>query len=494
MSANPGAAGGPPLIFERSRPGRRTATLPPAEVPPVEPADSIPDELLRRRPPALPETDELTLVRHYTRLSQQNFGIDTHFYPLGSCSMKYNPRLNETLAAHPALAQAHPYQADDEVQGTLQLLYEVGESIKEITGFPEICLQPAAGAHGEATALMVIRARLADRGDAGKRNVILFPDSAHGTNPASVSRCGFTPRQLASCERGLLDLGAVEEAVAQGGVAALMVTIPNTLGLFETDIRRIADVLHDAGAYLYVDGANLNAILGVCRPHDFGADVMHINTHKTFSTPHGGGGPGAGPIAVSDELAPYLPAPLVVRDGDRYALDHDRPKSIGRVRSFFGQTGVYLRAWAYLRALGPDGVRRTGEMAVLNANYLRARLRGLLEIPHDRICGHEFVASAARLKKEHGVRALDVAKRLLDLGFHPSTIYFPLIVPECLMIEPTETESKETLDAFAEAIGTIVSEAQRDPEALRRAPRRMPVGRLDEVAAVKEPHLRWIME
>ncbi len=489
MTVPPGS--GLRLIFDYDHPGRRTSTIPPSEVPALDPADRIPDELLRQRPADLPDTDELSLIRHYTRLSQQNLGIDTTFYPLGSCSMKYNPRINETLAARPALLQAHPYQSEGEVQGTLQLLHEVGEMIKEITGFPALSLQPSAGAHGEMTALMVMRACLADRGTTETQNVIVFPDSAHGTNPASVVLCGFTPKQLRSNKRGLLSVSALKEACAEGNVACLMITNPNTLGLFEEKIREIADVLHECGAFLYIDGANLNAILGATRPHDFGADVMHINTHKTFSTPHGGGGPGAGPIAVSAELEPFLPAPLVKKEGDRYILDDDRPKSIGRVRPFMGQSGVYVRAWVYLRALGAEGIKKTGQMAVLNANYMRARLRDLLVVPHDRVCGHEFVASASSLKRENGVRALDVAKRLIDYGFHPPTIYFPLIVPECMMFEPTETESKETLDAFTEAMRSIVQEAHESPDTLHAAPQTTPVGRMDEVKAVKQPNVRW---
>jgi glycine dehydrogenase subunit 2 len=400
--------------------------------------------------------------------------------------MKYNPRRNEAVAADPRLASLHPYQPEDEAQGFLELLFRTKEFLKAITGFPAVSLQPAAGAHGELTCLMLFKAALRDRGET-ERTEILVPDSAHGTNPASCVLCGFRPVELKSDTRGEVDLEALRARLGPK-TAGLMLTNPNTLGLFDTQVRKIADAVHEAGGYVFLDGANLNAIMGRTRPHDFGVDAMHINLHKTFSTPHGGGGPGAGPIGISAELAPFAPVPRVLEVDGRYVLEHDAPKSIGRVRSFVGSAGVIARAYAYIRTLGAVGIRRASEAAVLNANYLLARLREHFEVPYDRVCKHEFVLSASR-QANQGVHAVDMAKRLLDLGFHPPTVYFPLIVREALMIEPTETESKETLDEFADAMIRIAGETESAPDTLHDAPHAMPVRRLDEVRAAREPRL-----
>jgi glycine dehydrogenase subunit 2 len=475
-----------PLIFERSRPGRRACALPPLDVPERPLEELLPAEAIRREDAALPEVGELDIVRHYTRLSQMNFGIDTHFYPLGSCTMKYNPRRNEAVAADPRLGSLHPYQPDEMVQGFLELLHETGEFLKAITGFPAVSLQPAAGAHGELTSLMLFRAALTERGET-ERTEVLVPDSAHGTNPASIVLCGFRPVELKSNDRGEVDLDQFRSLLGPR-TAALMLTNPNTLGLFDAQVKEIADAMHEEGGYVFLDGANLNAIMGRTRPHDFGVDAMHINLHKTFSTPHGGGGPGAGPIGISEELAPYAPVPRVVRDGDLYRLDDHAPRSIGRVRSFVGSSGVIARAYAYIRTLGAEGIREVSETAVLNANYLLARLREHYDVPYDRLCKHEFVLSADR-QAARGVRGLDIAKRLLDLGQHPPTVYFPLIVHEALMIEPTETESKETLDEFADSLIRIADEVATSPELFHEAPTTMPVRRLDEVGAARNPRL-----
>jgi glycine dehydrogenase subunit 2 len=473
------------LLFEMSHPGRRCHLLPECDVP-APPAEALlPAAALAEAPPPLPEVGEIDLVRHFVNLSTRNMSIDTNFYPLGSCTMKYNPKRHERLAALPGLADLHPLQADESCQGMLELLWSLQEILAEIAGLDAVSLQPAAGAQGELTALLVAAACFRDRGE--KRTRVLIPDSAHGTNPASAAIAGFDAVPVKSNARGLVDLDDLRGKL-DDRTAVFMITNPNTLGLFEEQIATITDLLHRRGALVYLDGANMNAILGVTRPGDFGADMMHYNVHKTFTGPHGAGGPGAGPIAVRRELAPYLPAPLVVRDGDRFRLDGDRPKSIGRVRSFFGNVGILVRGYCYIRTLGPEGLRRVSENAVLNANYLLRRVEQAYEVPYGGRCMHEFVASARTLRRERRISAMDVAKRLLDFGYHAPTVYFPLVVPEALMIEPTETESKETLDAFAAALLRIRDE---DPNYLHTAPHTLGISRPDEVKAAKEPVLRW---
>lgn len=477
-----------PLIFEISRPGRRAASLPAVDVP-ERPVESIlPPEQLRDEPPDLPEVSEVDLVRHYTNLSKLNHGVDTGFYPLGSCTMKYNPKINEVAASLPGFADLHPYVPEDLAQGALKLMYELGRYLCEIGGVDEISMQPAAGAHGEITGLMIIKAYLESRGE--RRKKVIIPDSAHGTNPASAAMCGYQTVEVKSDARGGVDLEELRRLV-DGDTACLMLTNPNTLGLFDENIDAIARVLHDAGAQLYYDGANANAIMGIARPGDAGFDVVHFNLHKTFSTPHGGGGPGAGPIGVKAHLAPFLPVPVVRFDGTRYFLDYDRPQSIGPVRSFYGNFLVMVKAYAYIRALGPEGLRRVSENAVLNANYLMRKLSEAYDLPYDRHCKHEFVIHPKKIKEETGIRTLDIAKRLLDYGVHPPTVYFPLIVDEALMIEPTETESKETLDYFIQAMLEIAREAYDDPGKLKNAPHTTPVRRLDEARAARQPVLRW---
>jgi glycine dehydrogenase subunit 2 len=433
----------------------------------------------------LPEIGEIDLVRHFVNLSTRNMSIDTNFYPLGSCTMKYNPKRHERLAALPGIADLHPMQPDGSCQGMLQLLFELQNILAEIAGLEAVSLQPAAGAHGELTALLVAAAYFRDKGE--KRTRVLIPDSAHGTNPASAAIAGFEAVSVKSNARGLVDLADLQ-AKLDDRAAVFMITNPNTLGLFDDQIATLTEQMHRKGALVYLDGANMNAILGIARPGDFGADMMHYNVHKTFTGPHGAGGPGAGPIAVRGRLAPYLPAPLVVREGERYRLDCDRPKAIGRVRSFFGNVGILVRGYCYIRTLGPEGLRQVSENAVLNANYLLARLKKDLEVPYGDRCMHEFVASARGLKRERRVSAMDIAKRLLDFGYHAPTVYFPLVVPEAIMIEPTETESRETLDAFADALLRIREE---DPDLLHRAPVNLSIRRPDEVRAAKEPILRW---
>lgn len=475
-----------PLLFETSRPGRGTSILPESDVP-YEPLDAlIPAEHLAASPPDLPELGELDVVRHYTNLSVQNMAIDANFYPLGSCTMKYNPKRNERLASLPGLLGLHPYQSEASLQGMLQLLHELQEDLAEIAGLDAVSLQPAAGAQGELTALLVAAAYFKDRGE--RRTRVLIPDSAHGTNPASAHLAGFDAVTVKSNAEGLVDLEDLNSKL-DDQTAVFMITNPNTLGLFDPQIAEIARLLHDRGALLYLDGANMNAILGVVRPGDMGVDLMHYNPHKTFSGPHGGGGPGAGPIAVRAHLAPFLPAPVVVRrDDGTFAIDLDRPKSIGRVRSFFGNVGVLVRAYCYIRTYGPEGLRAVAQHAVLNANYLRALVAHRYPVPHGGHCMHEFVASARGLLRERGVRAMDIAKRLLDHNVHAPTVYFPLIVPEALMIEPTETESRETLERFARILLEIADE---DPQTLHDAPLTTPVCRPDEVAAARTPVLRW---
>jgi glycine dehydrogenase subunit 2 len=473
------------LLFELSKPGCRAAELPPCDVP-VRPIDELlPAEALATEPLPLPELAEPQIVRHFVNLSTLNMSVDANFYPLGSCTMKYNPKRNERLAGLPGFANLHPYQPDETIQGMLELLYQSQHMLSELAGLPAVSLQPSAGAQGELTSLLVAAAYFRDRGE--PKQLVLIPDGAHGTNPASAAMAGFETAAVKSTPEGFVDIDDLA-ARLDDRVGVFMITNPNTLGIFEPRMAEIARRVHDVGGLVYLDGANMNAILGITRPGDFGADLMHFNPHKTFSGPHGGGGPGAGPIAVAEKLAPFLPSPVVVKDSRGYRLDYDRPKSIGRVRSFFGNVGVLVRMYCYLLTHGPDGLRRIAEDAVLNANYLLSRVRRFLAVPQGDRCMHEFVASAAKLKADRGVAAMDVAKRLLDYGFHAPTVYFPLIVKEAIMIEPTETESRETLDAFADALECIL---QEPAETLHDAPVTTPVSRPDEVHAARQPILKW---
>jgi glycine dehydrogenase subunit 2 len=485
-------------IYERSVEARRAATLPETDVPKRPLDELIPAKLLRGKPAALPEVSEPEIVRHYNRISRRNFDLDTGFYPLGSCTMKHNPRLNERVAALPGHARLHPAQEPKRAQGALELMWLLQRSLAEICGLPHVSLQPSAGSHGELAGLLLSRAYHADRGE--ERTKVLTPDTAHGTNPATVTMAGYEVVKLETNERGGIELDDLR-AKADADTACLMLTNPNTLGLFDENIAEIATIVHDAGGTLYYDGANLNAIMGRSRPGDMGFDIVHVNLHKSFSQPHGGGGPGAGPIACSDRIEPYLPRPQVVRrEGQNggepfFDLDYGRPKSIGRLRGFQGNFGVFVRSYAYILSLGGDGLREASETAVLNANYLLARLREgnageYTPVAFDRRCMHEFVLSGAPAKRELGIKTLDIAKRLLDFGMHPPTVYFPLLVDEALMVEPTETETRETLDAFAEAIESILTEAADDPEIAHGAPYTTPVRRLDEVAANRNPVVR----
>jgi glycine dehydrogenase subunit 2 len=476
------------LIFEKSQPGRRGGELPRPDVPTPE----VPAELKRDRPPRLPELAEPEILRHFTKLSTRNFGIDTGFYPLGSCTMKYNPRVNERLVMLPGFRDLHPYQDEDGSQGALELMWRLQEALIEVSGLHACSLQPAAGSQGELTGLMLMRAYFADRGEAEQRDTIVTADTAHGTNPASVTMAGYKLAKVRTDPRGNVDVAHLRELVDER-TAGLMLTNPSTLGLFDEHIEEIAAIFHEVGALLYYDGANLNAVCGISRPGDMGFDIVHINLHKTFSQPHGGGGPGGGPIVVRDRLEPFLPVPAVVKDGERFRLDRDRPKSIGKVRGYTGPFGVFVRSYAYIRSYGP-GLREMSETAVLNANYLLARLKDAYDLPFERLCMHEFVLSARSLKRDHGISALDVAKRLMDYGFHPPTIYFPLVVPEALMIEPTETEAKETLDEFTNAMLAIVREAAEDPDVIKEAPHGRPVNRLDEVKAAKRAIVKYGFE
>lgn len=474
------------LLFELSKPQRGGARLPDCDVPERNVEDCLPGEYLATEPLPLPELPEPDVIRHFTNLSTWNMSVDTHFYPLGSCTMKYNAKRNERLASLPGFYDLHPYQPESTIQGMLQLLYELQEMLAEISGLPAVSLQPAAGAHGELTALLVAAAYFRDTGQ--QRSKVLAPDSAHGTNPASASMAGFETITVKSLPSGMVDLDDLRSKLDEQ-VGVLMITNPNTLGLFEPQIATITEEVHRHGGLVYLDGANMNAILGITRPGDFGADMMHFNPHKTFSGPHGGGGPGAGPICVNDELAPYLPSPIVSRRDEEYVLEYDRPQAIGQVRSFFGNVGVLIRAYCYLQTHGPDGLRRVSENAVLNANYLLSRVRHFLPVNQGDRCMHEFVASASKLKAEQGISAMDIAKRLLDYGFHAPTVYFPLTVGEAIMIEPTETESKETLDRFAESLFRITEESQ---DMLHEAPHSTPVSRPDEVQAARKPVLKWV--
>lgn len=476
------------LIFELSTTGRVGYSLPEMDIPEVNIEDLIPQEYLRAVEPNLPEVSELDIMRHYTALSKRNHGVDSGFYPLGSCTMKYNPKINENVARFAGFAHLHPLQDESSVQGALELMYDLQEHLIEITGMDEVTLQPAAGAHGEWTGLMLIRAYHEANGDT-KRTKVIVPDSAHGTNPASATVAGFETITVKSDENGLVDLNDLRSVVGED-TAALMLTNPNTLGLFEENILEMAQIVHEAGGKLYYDGANLNAVLSKARPGDMGFDVVHLNLHKTFTGPHGGGGPGSGPVGVKKDLIPFLPKPVVTKKDGEFVLDYDRPQSIGRVKPYYGNFGINVRAYTYIRTMGPDGLKAVTEYAVLNANYMMRRLEPYFDLPFDRHCKHEFVLSGKRQKKL-GVRTLDIAKRLLDFGYHPPTIYFPLNVEECIMIEPTETESKETLDAFIEAMIQIAKEAEENPEIVQEAPHTTVVGRLDETTAARKPILRY---
>lgn len=477
-----------PLIFEMSKPGRIGYSLPDLDVPEENIDQLIPSDYLRTEDAELPEVSELDIMRHYTALSKRNHGVDSGFYPLGSCTMKYNPKINENVARLTGFSYIHPLQDEATVQGAMELMYDLSEHLKEITGMDAVTLQPSAGAHGEWTGLMMIRAYHEANGEKHRTQVIV-PDSAHGTNPASATVAGFETVTVRSDQNGLVDLDDLKRVVGEN-TAALMLTNPNTLGLFEEHIVEMAEIVHSVGGKLYYDGANLNAILGKARPGDMGFDVVHLNLHKTFTGPHGGGGPGSGPVGVKKELIPFLPKPVLVKDENGFRFDEDRPQSIGRVKSFYGNFGINVRAYTYIRSMGPDGLKAVSENAVLNANYMLKKLAPYYEMPYDRICKHEFVLSAKRQKK-FGVRALDIAKRLLDFGYHPPTIYFPLNVEECMMIEPTETESKETLDAFIEAMIQIAKEAEEEPEIVQEAPHTTVVKRLDETLAARNPILKY---
>ncbi len=476
---------GVPLIFEKSKTGKEGFRLNTPEVPEIDLFQTLGEDIVRDEVD-LPEVSELDVIRHYTQLSRMNFGVDNGFYPLGSCTMKYNPKINEEVAAMPGFTQLHPYAPEELSQGTLEIMYHAQNLLAHITGMDYFTLQPAAGAHGELTGILIIKKYLEHKGQ--KRTKIIVPDSAHGTNPASASQAGFDVIKVKSDDEGLVDIEALKTLVDED-VAALMLTNPNTLGLFEKNIFEISKILHNKGALLYYDGANLNAIMGIARPGDMGFDVVHLNLHKTFSTPHGGGGPGSGAVGVKAFLRDFLPKPLAAKKNDMYCLDYDIPHSIGKIHGFYGNLGVVLKAYAYIRSLGTAGLKEASDIAVLNANYLLKKIKDIFDVPEDILFKHEFVVSCTNWKEKFGVRALDVAKRLLDYGFHPPTIYFPLIVDEALMIEPTETESKDTLDAFADALRKIYEEAKETPELLKNAPHDIPVGRVDEVKAAREMKL-----
>lgn len=477
-----------PLIFEMTKEGRVGYSLPELDVPEINVEDLFGGDYIRKNEPELPEVSELDIMRHYTALSRRNHGVDSGFYPLGSCTMKYNPKVNEAIVRLSGFSHIHPYQSESSVQGALELMYELQNDLAEITGMDQVTLQPAAGAHGEWTGLMLIRAFHEANGDFGRTKVIV-PDSAHGTNPASAAVAGFEAITVKSDENGLVDLEDLKQVVGSD-TAALMLTNPNTLGLFEKHIVEIAKIVHEVGGKVYYDGANLNAILGKARPGDMGFDVVHLNLHKTFTGPHGGGGPGSGPVGVKTDLVPYLPVPLAAKNEEGFYLDYSKPQTIGRVKPFHGNFGIYVRAYAYIRTMGPEGLRLVSEYAVLNANYMMRRLAPYFDLPHDTHCMHEFVLSGRRQKKQ-GVRTLDIAKRLLDFSYHPPTIYFPHIVEECMMIEPTETESKETLDEFIEVMIQIAKEVDETPEVVQEAPHNTVVKRLDETLAARKPVLRF---
>lgn len=477
-----------PLIFERSKKDRYAYSLPQNDIENISITSLLDDKYIRKHKAEFPEVSELDLVRHYTELSNKNFGVDTGFYPLGSCTMKYNPKINEKVARISGFSESHPLQEEEHVQGSLEIIYSLQEELKEITGMDEVTLQPAAGAHGEWTALMIFKAYHEKNGQS-HRDEVIVPDSAHGTNPASASFAGFKSVTVKSNQRGEVDIEDLKRVV-NDNTAAIMLTNPNTLGIFEQDIIEIGKIVHEAGGLLYYDGANLNAILDKVRPGDMGFDAVHLNLHKTFTGPHGGGGPGSGPVGVVEKLASYLPKPMVIKDNDRYKYDNDIPNSIGRVKPFYGNFGIYLRAYTYIRSMGANGLKEVSEAAVLSANYIKSRLKNHFEIPFNQYCKHEFVLSGT-LQKQYGVRTLDMAKRLLDFGVHPPTIYFPLNVEEGMMIEPTETESKETLDYFIDAMIQIADETKNDPDKVLEAPHTTIIDRLDETTAARKPILKF---
>lgn len=471
------------LIFEGCVDGRKGFQLPALDTPPV----SVPAELMREVPPGLPEASEMDVIRHFTQLSQRNYGVDAGFYPLGSCTMKYNPKINEDMSRLKGFTNSHPYQPEELSQGSLELLYNLDKMLSEITGMARMSLAPAAGAHGELAGIMTIKAYHRANGQ-HQRTKIIVPDSAHGTNPATAAAAGYDTVEVKSNERGGVDIEELKKLLGDD-IAGLMLTNPSTLGLFEDEIVEIAELVHSCGGLLYYDGANANAIMGITRPGDMGFDVVHLNLHKTFSTPHGGGGPGTGPIGVKERLVPFLPCPMIEFDGEKYFLDYNRPQSIGRMKNFYGHFLVLVRAYAYILSMGGEGLRHVSETAVLNANYMMHRLKGKYDVAFDRICMHEFVLSGQK-QKNQGASTLDIAKRLLDYGFHPPTVYFPLNVKEAIMIEPVESEPLETLDAFIDTMLKIADEIETNPELVHSAPHNTVVGRLDEVKAVRQPILR----
>ncbi len=475
------------LIFEKSRPGKKGYSLPELDVPQKQ--DLLPENLQRKNPAPLPEVAEGEVLRHYINLSQLNHSVDNGFYPLGSCTMKYNPKINEDVSRLPGFAELHPYQSEEMTQGALKLMAELEKYLCEIGGMDRVTLQPAAGAHGELAGLMLIRAYHRHRGQDHRKKIII-PDSGHGTNPASVTMCGYETVEIPSDDKGCIDLEALKE-VLDDKVAGIMLTNPNTLGFYEENISEVCRLVHESGGLLYYDGANANAIMGYSRPGDMGFDILHFNLHKTFGTPHGGGGPGSGPVGVKDKLVPFLPNPMIEEEDGKYFLDYDRPQSIGRVRSFFGNFGVLVKAFTYIRMLGAEGLKQVSEDAVLNANYIMEKLAKSYHLKYHRNCMHEFVLSGKKQKDEHGVTTTDIVKNLLDHGIHPPTVYFPLIVEEAMMIEPTETESKETLDEFVAVMEKIAKMAEEDPEKLKEAPYTTPVRRLDEAGAARNPILKW---
>lgn len=476
------------LIFEVSKEGRKGYSLPELDVNEVSVSELIPSEFLREKEADLPQVSEVEVIRHFTNLSHKNYGVDTGFYPLGSCTMKYNPKLNEDMASLSGFTNIHPYQPEETVQGALELMYNLDTQLSEISGFSRVTLQPAAGAHGEYTGLLIIKAYHEKRGDS-KRTKIIVPDSAHGTNPSSAYVAGFEVVEVESNADGSVNIDSLKEVLSDE-IAGLMLTNPSTLGLFEQNIKLIADLVHEAGGLLYYDGANMNAIMSKVRPGDMGFDVMHFNVHKTLSTPHGGGGPGAGPVGVREDLVEFLPVPVIEKKDDKFILDYDRPNSIGKIKGFYGQFGVLVRTYSYILSMGSEGLKEVSEVAVLNANYMMNKLKENYSLPIDQVCKHEFVLGGIK-DKSTGITTLDIAKRLLDFGYHPPTVYFPLIVNEAIMVEPTETESKETLDEFINAMNRIAEEAKQDPELLKNAPYDTPVRRINEGKAARDLILKY---